>query len=254
MANFIKDFDTRLATVESLCSFFNSIGTEQSWAGEEHLPAILALYDSLNDDDDEIRDAGTAAVKSILGQALVPIEAANRLLSWLAQRFGDNPMFRQIIVSRIMGDTRYPRPELNVIPVKDQLQEAMKFDDSLFVIEEQNLFVDEVRETQRWISVYESLEWDLSDSALEALTTWTSAGLEATQSLASQEDGPLGYGSKPEVFAILSRVVRASAALIRHHANAEFCESINKSSSALHNGQRHMSGLLLQPLERITQA
>ncbi|EKJ75089.1 hypothetical protein NXS19_011936 [Fusarium pseudograminearum] len=247
-----KDFDTRLATVESLCSFFNSIGTEQSWAGEEHLPAILALYDSLNDDDDEIRDAGTAAVKSILGQALVPIEAANRLLSWLAQRFSNNLIFRQIIVSRIMGDTRYPSPELNVIPVKDQLQEAMKFDDSLFVIEEQNLFVDEVRETQRWISVYESLEWDF-DSTLEALTTWTSAGLEATQSLASQEDGPLGYASKPEVFAILSRVIRTSAALTRHHANAEFCESINMSSSALHNGQRHMSGLLLQPLEKITQ-
>jgi hypothetical protein len=130
----------------------------------------------------------------------------------------------------------------------------MKFDDSLFVIEEQNLFVDEVREAQRWISVYESLEWDSSDPALEALATWTSAGLEATRNLASQEDGPLGYGSKPEVFAILSRVIRSSAALMRHHANTEFCESINKSSSVLHNGQGHMSGLLLQPLEKNIQA
>jgi hypothetical protein len=129
----------------------------------------------------------------------------------------------------------------------------MKFDDSLFVIEEQNLFVDEVRETQRWISVYESLEWDSSDSTFEALTTWTSAGLEATKSLASQEDGPLGYGSKPEVFAIMSRVIHASAALTRHHTNANLRESIDRSLSALHNGQGHMSGLLLQPLEKTTQ-
>ncbi|KAH7188835.1 putative death-receptor fusion protein-domain-containing protein [Fusarium flagelliforme] len=249
-----KDFDTRLATVESLCSFFSTVERDQSWAGEEHASAILALYDSLNDDDDDIRDTGSAAVKSILGQALVPIEAANRLLSWLTKHYGNNQTFRQIVVRRIMGDSRYPSPELNVISVKDQLQEAMKFDDSLFVIEEQNLFVDEVRETQRWISVYESLEWESNDPALEVLTTWTSAGLEAMHSLVSQEDGPLGYGSKPEVFAILSRVIRASAALTRHHTDNELLESIDKSTRALHLGNGHISGLLLQPLEKTAQA
>ncbi|WZH44845.1 putative death-receptor fusion protein-domain-containing protein [Fusarium acuminatum] len=248
-----KDFDTRLATVESLCSFFTSIKSDQAWAHEEHLPAILALYDSLNDDDDDIRDAGSAAVKSILGQALVPIEAANRLISWLAQDYADNSTFRQIIVRRIMGDSRYPTPESYVVSTKDQLQEAMKFDDSLFVIEEQNLFVDEVRETQRWVSVYESLAWESNNPCLEALTSWTSEGLEAMQSLVSQEDGPLGYGSKPEVFAILSRVIRASAALARHNPNAELRETIDKSSSALHQQQGHISGLLLQPLEKTTQ-
>jgi hypothetical protein len=129
----------------------------------------------------------------------------------------------------------------------------MKFDDSLFVIEEQNLFVDEVRETQRWVSVYKSLAWESNNPCLEALTSWTSEGLEAMQSLVSQEDGPLGYGSKPEVFAILSRVIRASAALARHNPNAELRETIDKSSSALHQQQGHISGLLLQPLEKTTQ-
>ena len=129
----------------------------QSWAQEEHLVAILALYDSLNDDDDDIRDVGSAAVQSILGKALVPIEAANRLLLWLAQHYAGSSTFRQIIVRRVMGDSRYPAPENNVFSIQDQLQEAMKFDNSLFVIEEQNLFVDEVRETQRWTSLYESL-------------------------------------------------------------------------------------------------
>ncbi|KAF5018056.1 hypothetical protein F66182_9980 [Fusarium sp. NRRL 66182] len=245
-----KDFDTRLAAAESLCSFFTSIEQDQSWAHEEHMTALLALYDSLNDDDDDIRDIGSAAVKSILGQALVPIEAANRLLLWLAQRFGHHSKFRQLTVCRIMGLPRYPEPESGRISIKDQLEAAMKFDDSLFVIEEQNLFVDEVRETRRWISIYESLTWDSKDSALEALTTWTSAGLEAMQSLVSREDGPLGYGSKPEVFAILSRVIRASAALMTHHPDAEAHQSIAKLSSILQEGQGHMSGLLLQPLEK----
>ncbi|RKK97536.1 hypothetical protein BFJ68_g13973 [Fusarium oxysporum] len=241
-----KDFDTRLATVESLCSFFSIIEVGQPWTQEEHLAAILALYDSLNDDDDDIRDVGSAAVQSILGKALVPIEAANRLLLWLAQHYAGSPTFRQVVVRRIMGDSRYPTPKNNAVSIQDQLQEAMKFDDSLFVIEKQNLFVDEVRETQRWIGLYENLTWESNDPSLDSLTTWTSAGLEAMQNLARQEDGPLGYASKPEVFAILSRVVRASAAIARKQPDSGLCERINKSGSVVQDGLGHMSGLLLQ--------
>ncbi|KAL6356365.1 hypothetical protein LRP88_09961 [Fusarium phalaenopsidis] len=247
-----KDFDTRLAAAESLCSFFVGIEDEQDWAREEHLPALLALYDSLNDDDDDVREVGSAAVKSILGQALVPIEAANRLLSWLSQRFGHDSTFRQVVVRRIMGDVRFPTPESHTASVSDQLQNAMKFDDSLFVIEEQNLFVDEVRETQRWVSVYESLSWEAKDPALEALTEWSGAGIDEMRRLVGEEDGPLGYGSKPEVFAILSRVVYASAALVkeRRHPDGRLLEGVDKFGSALREGHGHMSGLLLQPLEK----
>ncbi|KAM6526770.1 hypothetical protein FSOLCH5_002855 [Fusarium solani] len=247
-----KDFDTRLAAAESLCSFFVGIEDEQDWAREEHLPALLALYDSLNDDDDDVREVGSAAVKSILGQALVPIEAANRLLSWLSQRFGHDSTFRQVVVRRIMGDARFPTPESHTASVSDQLQNAMKFDDSLFVIEEQNLFVDEVRETQRWVSVYESLSWEAKDPALEALTEWSGAGIDEMRRLVGEEDGPLGYGSKPEVFAILSRVVYASAALAkeRRHPDGRLLEGVDKFGSALREGHGHMSGLLLQPLEK----
>ncbi|KAM0434453.1 hypothetical protein ACHAPT_003549 [Fusarium lateritium] len=251
-----KDFDTRLAAAESLCSFFISIEDEQDWAREEHLPALLALYDSLNDDDDDVRDVGSAAVQSILGQALVPVEAANRLLSWLSQRFGrDSTTFRQVVIRRIMGDGRFPTPESRAAAsVGDQLQDAMKFDDSLFVIEEQNLFVDEVRETQRWVSVFESLSWEAKDPTLQALTEWSSTGLEEMRRLVGVEDGPLGYGSKPEVFAILSRVVYASAALERRDADTKLREGINKLGSALQEGKGHMSGLLLQPLENTIRA
>lgn len=151
-----------------------------------------------------------------------------------------------------MGDARFPTPESHTASVSDQLQNAMKFDDSLFVIEEQNLFVDEVRETQRWVSVYESLSWEAKDPALEALTEWSGAGIDEMRRLVGEEDGPLGYGSKPEVFAILSRIVYASAALVkeRRHPDGRLLEGVDKFGSALREGHGHMSGLLLQPLEK----
>ncbi|KAI5465811.1 putative death-receptor fusion protein-domain-containing protein [Mariannaea sp. PMI_226] len=241
-----KDFDTRLAAVESLVSFFSV--KESNSASEECLPALIALYDLLNDDDDDIRDIGSLAANSILGQLLVPIEAGNRLLVWLSQHFGESRTFRQIVTRRIMGVTRFPRPQDAEFAVAGDLGEALKVDDSLFAVEEQNLFVDEVRETQRWIDVFERLPWNSDDKALQWLTSSVYGGLLPTDVLTSQEDGLLGYASKPQVFAILSRVVRTAATLIRNHPDPGQRETIRKSSEVLKNGKGHLSGLLIQPL------
>ncbi|KAF7547387.1 hypothetical protein G7Z17_g7765 [Cylindrodendrum hubeiense] len=245
-----KDFDTRLSAAESLSSFFSV--TDSAWTVEECLPALLAVYDSLNDDDGDIRDIGSAAVKSILGQPLVPIEAANRLVAWLAQHFGDSSTFRQIVAGRIMGDTRFPRVDNGDAKFPDQLKEAMKFDDSLFVIEEQNLFIDEARESQRWVAAFESMQWSPEDDALKHLTLTVYGGLVPMDSLTNEEDGPLGYGSKPQVFAILSRVIQAAAALTRHHPDLSQRASIKQASRVFESGKGHISGLLLQPLKEGT--
>ncbi|KAH6896991.1 putative death-receptor fusion protein-domain-containing protein [Thelonectria olida] len=246
-----KDFDTRLAAAESLSSFFRV--KDSTWASEEYFPALVAIYDSLNDDDDDIRDVGSAAARNVIGQLLVPIEAANRLLAWLTQHFADSPTFRQMVVGRIMGLTQFPGLDTHSHQptVADEFREAMKFDDSLFVIEEQNLFVDEVRETQRWISVFERLSWNPDDEALQWLTSSVYGGLGPTDSLTNQEDGPLGYASKPDVFAILSRLVRAAAALIRHHPDGSQRETMAYSSQVLKSGKGHLSGLLAKQLEAV---
>ncbi|KAH7162646.1 putative death-receptor fusion protein-domain-containing protein [Dactylonectria estremocensis] len=245
-----KDFDTRLAAAESLSSFFSIIGS--AWAVEECLPALLAVYDSLNDDDDDIRDIGSAAAKSILGRPLVPIEAANQLAAWMAQHFGNCAAFRQIVASRIMGDTRFPHAGNSKAKFADQLREAMKFDDSLFVIEEQNLFIDEVRECQRWVAAFENMSWSLEDKVLKHLTSSTHEGLLSMGGLTSEEDGPLGYSSKPQVFAILSRVVQAAAALTRYHPDPSHRATVEGVSRLFQSGKGHISGLLLLPLvERI---
>ncbi|KAL6403743.1 hypothetical protein AUP68_13113 [Ilyonectria robusta] len=245
-----KDFDTRLAAAESLASFFSV--TDSAWAVKECLPALLAVYDSLNDDDDDIRDIGSAAVKNILGQPLVPIEAANRLVAWLAQHFSNSPAFRRIVAGRIMGDIQFPGVDNGETKFADQLQEALKFDDSLFVIEEQNLFIDEVRESQRWVVAFESMQWSLEDDALKHLTLSVCGGLVSVDHLTSEEDGPLGYGSKPQVFAILSRVIQAAAALMKHHPDPSQRGIVEKASHVLESGKGHISGLLLRPLKERT--
>ncbi|KAK7414512.1 hypothetical protein QQX98_006623 [Neonectria punicea] len=243
-----KDFYTRLASAESLCSFFSV--QDSTWTVKECLPALVALYDLLNDDDDDIRDVGSAAVANILDQPLAPIEAANRLVIWLAQHFGNSPAFRQVITSRTMGDTKYLGLDKtnSTVEVADQLKEAMKFDDSLFVIEEHNLFIDEVRESQRWTAAFESLQWSPEDDLLKSLTASVCGGLLPMEALASKEDGPLGYASKPQVFAILSRVIRAAIALMKHHPEPSQRALVDKSSRFLTSGKGHISGLLLNPL------
>ncbi|KAJ3475139.1 hypothetical protein NLG97_g9560 [Lecanicillium saksenae] len=84
-----KIFDTRFAAAESFCSFFTVVGP--NCQAPAFLPILLALYDTLNDDDEEIRDLGSDAFKYIAGVSLVPIEAASRLLQWLAVTFGELP-------------------------------------------------------------------------------------------------------------------------------------------------------------------
>jgi hypothetical protein len=183
-----------------------------------HLPWLLALYDALNDDDYEVRDIAAAATTPVLGKPLVSMEACSRLLLWLGQRFGHADEFRTHVACRMVG---HPAAAGNLagavldewIAAEDQLADAMRFDDSLFVVEEQNLYVDEVREAQRWRDVFASVSYPEGSTALQALVSWTTAGLQTLARLAEADDGVLGWTSKPEVFAICSRIVVSGSAL-----------------------------------------
>lgn len=195
-----------------------------------HLPYLFALYDYLNDDDDEIRAAAASAAAPLLGRPLVSMEAGARLLGWLGQSFSDQassdnnsvsalPHLQAHVASRLVGQQQ-EKSHQGWVAAADQLTDAMRFDDSLFVIEEQNLYVDEVREALRWRGVLLSLPRPAGDDAvLAALAEWTADGLATLVRLASPgaaaggDDGVLGWLSKPEVFAIAARVVISGAAL-----------------------------------------
>ena len=115
-------------------------------------------------------------------------------------------------------------------PIGVQLSKAMRDDDSLFVEEEQNLFIDEVREAKLWSKVFEdtaldSWNWEGADFDIEntwsqphaAVAAWVMDGLLAVSSFLDQEDGPLGWVSKPAVFALLTRLLLSANAIIQRH-------------------------------------
>ncbi|KAH8673677.1 putative death-receptor fusion protein-domain-containing protein [Xylariales sp. PMI_506] len=214
-------FDTRMAAALAIRSFTTHVAINTTLPC--HIPWLLALYDALNDDDDEIRDVAAAAAFPLLGKSLISFEAAMRLLSWLTQHYGHLDEFRQHVAHRMVVG----RAAAGVAVVSDpwvspetQLTEALCFDDSLFVIEEQNLYIDEVREAQRWMRVLigcGGAAAAATAAAPDALVSWTASGLRTLTELAASDDGVLGWSSKPEVFAICSRIVISGAALAKHH-------------------------------------
>ncbi|KAI8953930.1 putative death-receptor fusion protein-domain-containing protein [Xylaria longipes] len=240
-----RTFDTRIAAVEAINSLAAIVGLPTDSSGNNsnsqisnaHLTWLLALYDALTDDDVEVREAAAEAASSILGLALVPVEAGARLLRWLTARFGREPDFLMHVVGRMIGHnfgsysfvttgaTERDSAEADGsdwVPAKSQLAEAMRFDDSLFVIEEHNQYIDEVREAKRWTDVFlssdSSTAKDARANANQALANWTLAGLRALTEIAQSEsavagDGPLGWTSKPQVFAICARILICASAL-----------------------------------------
>ncbi|KEY69396.1 hypothetical protein S7711_05710 [Stachybotrys chartarum IBT 7711] len=236
-------FDLRFAAAEALNSFFAVVRSD--CASEEYLPVLLALYDALNDDDDEVRDMASSATKSILGQSITPIEASQRLQSWLVAGFPQSMEFKQIIANRLVGVSSTSSQEWQ--SAGDQLDKALEFDDSLFVVEENNLFIDEVRETKRWVAVFESVPWTAQDPRVVELNKWVVSGLDKIQALTQHKDGPLGWASNPQVFAISSRIFYCARSLLRNNrANADLQEQASATKTALQARGNHLSNMYIQ--------
>ncbi|KAI1467217.1 putative death-receptor fusion protein-domain-containing protein [Daldinia caldariorum] len=286
-----RTFDTRMAAVSAMNSFSNSIASRftstNTSPGSAHLPWLIALYDALNDDDDEVRAAAASAATPLLSnQHLVSVEAGRRLLHWLSAHYGDVDEFRAHVVCRMTGNipslslslpgSSHPTLEQDLAdstspiaktllqgwtPPEAQLADAMRFDDSLFVVEEQNLYVDEVREAYRWSNIFSSLPPSSSSCSSSeaaatittaALSQWCLSGLDALSRIAVAQgvDGPLGWTSKPEVFAICARVVIGGVAALATTAAAGGGDERVRVGKALRRfrdeGRRaEVSGLLL---------
>lgn len=231
-------FDLRMAAARSLQSFVtglrSAVGTDAAY-----LPLLLALYMTLVDDDEEIREVGALAAAFAMAedgidpQLLVAVDAADALLAWVQQHFGRTNEFRAYVACRLVGD---PLIAVDIgvqdldawTPAKELFSEALTVDESLFAIEEQNLFIDEVRETERWAQSFRKLEFDfdeteeedgaikrvlMMDSSLSALKSWTETALAVMEQQAANNDGPLGWSSDPAAFALCHRVLTCGSVL-----------------------------------------
>lgn len=271
-------FDMRMAAASAIRSF---AGAVRSAAGGDaaYLPFLLALYNTLIDDDDEIRDVGAAATALITSthpharspQPLVAVDAADALLSWLVEHFGHTHEFRAYVACRLVGD---PLIALDIgvqdltawTPPEQLFAEALEVDESLFAVEEQNLFIDEVRETQRWAGVFEALPRDydqteggsgaarkvlIMDSSLDALKGWVEKALDALVVQVKHDDGPLGWASRADAFALCHRVLVCGkvAAELLGEEGVVISDSLARVRDIGQASRLH--GLLLSTLDRV---
>ncbi|KAL0473189.1 putative death-receptor fusion protein domain-containing protein [Neurospora intermedia] len=219
-------FDTRYAAASSLASFFTGFvpTTGANWS-QAFLPALSALYDALIDDDDEVRDLASAATAPVVGQQMVPPSAADRLAVRMSETFFGEEEFQEHLVSRLTTGNSSPvaGKSSELTSAAEQLVTALQFDDSLFATEEQNLFIDEVRETRRWqrelitrASAFGSSDVLSSGPAFAKLSKWTEEGLEYLIRLVrANSDGPLEWTSDQHVFAACARVLLCAVAVVK---------------------------------------
>ena len=212
------------------------------------LPYLL-LYDTMNDDDEEIRDLGAALTSRLLCKArktpseisLVPLAAGRQLAEWLAERYPRSEALAWGAVHHLTGGTSADFRNLDQVrgleSVAEQLAEATKEDHSLFVVEKQNLFIDQVREAEVWSSVLTRLDLAKiasSQVACSRFMQWTLDGISVLIKLAHADyDGPLGWISKPDVFAIGVRVISATAVVSSWSWSLELKEQAMRCRSDL---------------------
>lgn len=100
------------------------------------------------------------------------------------------------------------------------LAQAMVPDNALFAEEEQNLYIDEMREARLWCGVFARAQGPQWDRVTAKLVLWTVKSMHAITSI-DDRDGPLGWMSKPKAFAICARVVVSARMLAERFATME---------------------------------
>jgi len=243
-----QPFDARIAAAESLHLALTRTTTNLLQPTDALHPIFQSLYTTLNSDDEEVRLTAASVFSDTPGPA-VPTEAAIRFLRTLAGASGER--ISAAAACRLIGHifaVDDPVGELDGwVPAQRQLEEAMRVDDSLFVVEEQNLFVDEVREAKRWSAVLAS-QREVAGPAAAALRTWTDGGLRALLKVAAErDDGPLGWTSSPGVFAICTRIMLAAVVLVKTGLAPEFDAMLDELRDVGRKGK--ISGLLMEMLD-----
>ena len=288
-----QDLRTRTAAIFSIRAFFDFLLDRdiQLTPDLQILGVYLALYDSLVDDDEDVRDHGARVVATVLSAdlfttadrntnrlSLSPPAAKQRLLLFLYDGYQNSMLLIVESVRRLTGSpsaldstsakmqdnepqTRQGKSILYLRPVADISIEAQTTSTVVFVEERQNLYIDTVSEAEDWADLlirFDPDSWPLS--LVSELEAWTVGGLaNIVDLLQTSVDGVLSPTSKPEVFTLFTRVLLAAKVLImRYEAEASLKERgeehvcIRLLEKLLDLGRsKHLHDLLLHRIETI---
>lgn len=218
------------------------------------------------------------------GISLTPSAASSKLLQYIVTEYKDSELLWVDGVRRLTGaiplfrlggieatsnpedstdSVERPFTARNRIPlelrsVRDMLQEARRQDTALFVEEKANLFVDPVKEAKNWADAVAELNPCSFDPCLVSeIATWSIDGLTSLIEIAeSQEDGPLGWTSKPDVFALGMRIILTAKVCIRFLSHQKSEEQSNFCLELLRKlflvgKEKFLHGLWLQQISEI---
>ncbi|KAK4502728.1 hypothetical protein PRZ48_006154 [Zasmidium cellare] len=178
----------------------------------------VAVYDLLNDDDEDTRLRAAAVTKGILSAGtgdkvleMEPITASRKLLAFSMNRWPSSWILAHAAFQRAFDISDSPPRS-----VHEQLAALSHGDTALFVEEKQNLYIDEASEVRVWSKVLQNLsDVAISRELLDKLGSWTLEGLQTlAQHADSHPDGALGWSSKPDVFKLVLQVVYGAETLL----------------------------------------
>ena len=213
-----SDVSTRLAAVFSIGGYIEKLKAPiyPKSGKAEMLYVYLALYDSLLDDDEEVREEGARIASSLLSKlqsehtsqshsrmfALSPPAAKAELVRCLVQAYGRQPEFWTLSIFRLTGLTqqleisaripgldtiisespiswhRNKVLEENSVPALYEI--SARQNQAVFAEEKQNLYIDTIRETEAWADVLRQLEVvvPVQDDFMTRWCEWTATGFE----------------------------------------------------------------------------
>lgn len=204
------------------------------------LNVYMALYNTLVDDDEDVRDQGAEAVSFLLSAigydestkepasiSLSPPAAKRRLLDFLQSGYHTSSGMCLRATERLTGlpilsysdsptESGNTQGEIELRPVAAIFADAEAPQLAVFVEEKQNLYVNPVEEAQAWAGVLLGLghgAW--CDQVVAAMSVWTQDGLvHFLDTFKKRGDGPLGLTSQPEIYTLLLRVVVSAEVLM----------------------------------------
>lgn len=176
------------------------------------------LYDLLNDDDEELRDMAAVVASRCFSIEIstprLPFATTVWLADFLSRSFPKSEALFEGALFRFMGSRRGSRL---FSPVADHLATVQKESTVLFVAEKQNLYIDDIRETEIWSNVLIQLDYSEFTKALRPqFFSWISNGLVALceQLRTGDAKGLLGWMSRPDSFALSMRLVHGARAVL----------------------------------------